>query len=412
MMIRQMEPKDVEAVSSIHSEALGIGFLSTLGEDFLSTIYEGIATSKLGVMLVYEEDSRVVGFVAGSTDTKKLFRDVYRKKLPYIAKKLVFKTLRRPDIIKNLLLSSQYPEMAGDPSKAELLAIAVHRDFRGAGIGRELVSALIDYFEGQGVSRFRVSVDRRLSGADAFYEKMGFELSDTVDIYDKKMDFYVYDLQAGKNGVPWKEKTSRAGFYESTDWDSHWQEELEGGGGAQRFAVLFRKYFGDEYVKQVVRLLPSQNPRILEVGCGTAYSTQELGKMGYKAYALDYSPQVKRFWEPETAQFLIADGFHIPLKGDSFDVVWNAGVLEHFSNPQEMVEEMIRVCRPGGVVCVFVPYLFDITAHLKLYGEENIYTKKKLREELRLLDDVGIRVLYQCGGMIVCGWGRKRGQEK
>ena len=194
-MIRQMEPGDMEAVTILHSKALKIGFLSTLGEDFLGIIYEGITTSDLGVIFVCEEDGKVAGFIAGSTDTKKMFKDIKRRKFTRLAGNLAGKVLRKPSIVKNLRRSLEYPEMAGDSVAAELLSIAVYEDFRGKGIGSALVEALVKYFKERGVSAFKVSVDQRLDGADEFYERLGFELRDSIEIYGKKMNIYIYKIE-------------------------------------------------------------------------------------------------------------------------------------------------------------------------------------------------------------------------
>jgi len=51
------------------------------------------------------------------------------------------------------------------------------------------------------------------------------------------------------------------------------------------------------------------------------------------------------------------DGFSLPFKDQSFDVVYSEGVIEHFpiGRAAEMVREHARVCRPGGLVIVSVP---------------------------------------------------------
>ena len=196
-------------------------------------------------------------------------------------------------------------------------------------------------------------------------------------------------------------------YFESSDWDRFWEDEGGESSALQKIISRFRIHFDNEYVRLITSLGTSKDGRILEVGCGTAYGTHRLGEMGYNAYALDYSPTAARFWDMKIANFAVADGFHLPFKSDSFDLVWNAGVMEHFSDAQPMLKEMIRVCKPGGVVCIIVPYVFDILAHMKVYGEEKIFTRKILKHELRELDDVGIKVLYTCAGMLIAGWGRK-----
>ncbi len=44
------------------------------------------------------------------------------------------------------------------------------------------------------------------------------------------------------------------------------------------------------------------------------------------------------------------DGFSLPFKDKSFDVVYSEGVIEHFPTDyaMAMVKEHARVCRPGG----------------------------------------------------------------
>jgi len=416
-MLRKMDAKDAEAIAKIHVDALGIGFLSTLGEDFLKIVYEGVTSSKFGIGFVYMEDSKIVGFISGSANTSKLLKEIYKKNLLGFGKIIFLKILQKPGIIKYLYGYSRYPDLSKDNIKAELLSIAVMEGYRNKGIGKELVGALIDHFKSLGIFRFKVNVDQRLPGADEFYKALGFKLIGTMEIHNKKQDIYIHepDTVKGRNFSPSYESNAKSKFFDSGDWDKYWKDEMGEGSGVQKIVSRFRKHFGDEYVRQLSDLPLETGRRILEVGCGTAYSTHKLAEAGRDTFAIDYSPIAKKFWNKGLATFLIADGFHIPYKSDSFDLVWNAGVLEHFSNPQDMLREMIRVCRPYGIVCVFVPYVFDITAHLKLYGEENIFTKKKLKDELRELEDVGIKVLFNCGGMIICGWGRKRrniGEQK
>jgi SAM-dependent methyltransferase/ribosomal protein S18 acetylase RimI-like enzyme len=411
-MIRRMEARDAKTISKIHIDALGIGFLSTLGEGFLKTLYEGIARSRFGIGYVYVEDSQIIGFITGCEDVSKLLKEIYRKKLLKFGKTIFLKALRKPGIIRSIYQSFRYPDLTQTKVKAELLSIAVMEVYRDKGIGKELVEALIKHFKGIGISRFKVSVDQRLLGADEFYKALGFKLIGSMEIYNKKLDIYLYELDGikGTGSSHSYENMTKIKFFDSRDWDRYWADEMGEGSGAQKIVSRFRKHFDDEYVKQLRKLSSATDEKILEVGCGTGYSSHKLADIGNNVFALDYSPQAKNFWSKKLANFLVADGFHIPLKSNSFDLVWNAGVLEHFSNPQDMLREMIRVCKPNGTVCVFVPYIFDITAHLKLYGEENIFTKKKLKNELRELEDVGIKVLYKCGGMIICGWGRKKGK--
>ncbi|MFB6219252.1 MAG: GNAT family N-acetyltransferase [Halobacteriaceae archaeon] len=58
------------------------------------------------------------------------------------------------------------------------LAIFVHQEYQGAGIGTELLDTLLGYGAEQGVERVWLTVERWNRAAVAVYEKAGFEITD------------------------------------------------------------------------------------------------------------------------------------------------------------------------------------------------------------------------------------------
>jgi SAM-dependent methyltransferase len=48
----------------------------------------------------------------------------------------------------------------------------------------------------------------------------------------------------------------------------------------------------------------------------------------------------------------------LPFSDSSADVVVSCAVLEHLPSPQEAVDEMLRVLRPGGSVLGYVPFVY------------------------------------------------------
>ena len=48
----------------------------------------------------------------------------------------------------------------------------------------------------------------------------------------------------------------------------------------------------------------------------------------------------------------------LPLLSETFDLVWNSGVLEHFryEHQVEALAEMGRICKRGGKVIIIVPH--------------------------------------------------------
>ena len=45
----------------------------------------------------------------------------------------------------------------------------------------------------------------------------------------------------------------------------------------------------------------------------------------------------------------------IPLESDSLDAVMCSEVLEHVDSPEESIQELVRVLKPGGVIALSVP---------------------------------------------------------
>ena len=61
--------------------------------------------------------------------------------------------------------------------------------------------------------------------------------------------------------------------------------------------------------------------------------------------------------EPTSEIDLIGDGHFLPFKDNTFDAVISEAVLEHVHSPNRVVREIYRVLKPGGYICVAVPFL-------------------------------------------------------
>ena len=68
--------------------------------------------------------------------------------------------------------------LVGDDEGDYELAIFVHQDFQGAGIGTDLLGALLGLGEGAGIERVWLTVERWNRPAINLYKKVGFETTD------------------------------------------------------------------------------------------------------------------------------------------------------------------------------------------------------------------------------------------
>ena len=105
---------------------------------------------------------------------------------------------------------------------------------------------------------------------------------------------------------------------------------------------------------------------VLETGCGTGRISLALARAGARVSCIDISPEAaalakRLFGEAGVPiQVSVASLFELPFPSGRFDVVWNAGVLEHFSEPEraDALRELLRVVKPGGLVITLNPYRF------------------------------------------------------
>ena len=101
-------------------------------------------------------------------------------------------------------------------------------------------------------------------------------------------------------------------------------------------------------------LLP-RTGRSLEVGCGSARMSATLAAQGYDTVCLDFSEtaliSARRNYDTMGASGVLTQGdaYRLPFRDGSFDAVLSAGLLEHFADPQPIVDEMVRILRPGGI---------------------------------------------------------------
>lgn len=120
-----------------------------------------------------------------------------------------------------------------------------------------------------------------------------------------------------------------------------------------------------------------QGLRILEVGCGTGRISARLAAEGAAVSMLDASPaaiQIARrqlALRDAKAEIVQGDMFSLPYDDCSFDVVWSAGVVEHYANAEcvAALREMKRVTSPRGVVVTMVPNSLSVGYRIaKCYG--------------------------------------------
>lgn len=123
-----------------------------------------------------------------------------------------------------------------------------------------------------------------------------------------------------------------------------------------------------------------RDKRILEGGSGIGEISVDVAAEGARVYLLDISMDAlvlsRRLFEDRgvLGVYLNSSIFQLPFRDAVFDVVWNAGVLEHFRYDDQVaiLKEFRRVTRPDGLIIAFNP---NANARLYRWGKRSAEEK-------------------------------------
>ena len=114
--------------------------------------------------------------------------------------------------------------------------------------------------------------------------------------------------------------------------------------------------FIDETKVRYLRPMLPERGTAVEVGAGSGRLLIRVGlEHRYKLIAVDYAPYAIRAVQENYGRAgvegvaIMADAKKLPFPDDSVDIVLSGGLLEHFREPGEIVREMARILRPGGL---------------------------------------------------------------
>ncbi|MGW2933427.1 class I SAM-dependent methyltransferase [Streptomyces sp. NPDC001156] len=119
---------------------------------------------------------------------------------------------------------------------------------------------------------------------------------------------------------------------------------------------------GPAYAAAVDALGLREGDHVLDAGCGTGRALTPLraavGRSGVVLGA-DLTPAMLeaavRAGRNRDGVLLLADVATLPLRTESLDAVFAAGLIAHLPHPAENLRELARVVRPGGLLALFHP---------------------------------------------------------
>jgi ubiquinone/menaquinone biosynthesis C-methylase UbiE len=99
---------------------------------------------------------------------------------------------------------------------------------------------------------------------------------------------------------------------------------------------------------------------VLDVGCGLGDDARRLAEVvgaGGRVVGVDASAAlIERARQPASrVEWIVADAHRLPFPDDTFDAVRTERTLQHVAKPVDVIAEVVRVTRPGGVVVACEP---------------------------------------------------------
>ena len=149
------------------------------------------------------------------------------------------------------------------------------------------------------------------------------------------------------------------------------------------------------FLRVLDRHLPAadgRERRILDVGCGTGTMVGHLSRYG-RAEGVDASEEAVRFCHERGVESAThAAGVPLPFDDATFDLVTALDVVEHVERDDELLADLRRITRPGGMLLESVP------AFQFLWGLQDEVSHHKRRYTAPQLE----------GRMTAAGWSRRR----
>jgi SAM-dependent methyltransferase len=137
----------------------------------------------------------------------------------------------------------------------------------------------------------------------------------------------------------------------------HWAADLRGREYYDVHVSVIEEH--ETCVPTLRRVLGGRGLRILESGCGTGRWMAFFERLGHVPIGVDDSAGALGAARAYDGAIRLVRGDIVtsPFRSESFDAVFSSYVAEHFEDgPDDLLREIRRVLKPGGLLILIVPY--------------------------------------------------------
>ena len=142
--------------------------------------------------------------------------------------------------------------------------------------------------------------------------------------------------------------------------------------------------------------LPASPKRVLDIGCGTGFLTNEIKKMypSAKVIGADVSKTaltIARNQYPQTNFIEVDAEKYLPFETESFDLIFSGEHIEHLKDVDMYLEELHRTAAPNATLILTTPNLTSwLNRILMLFGRQPLWLEPSLRKLLPIVNVCGL----------------------
>lgn len=139
-----------------------------------------------------------------------------------------------------------------------------------------------------------------------------------------------------------------------------------------------------------------KNNTLMDVGCGAGYFMLSASDRGWQAEGTEISDGAIKLAEQKGQRVFKGDIASLDLQKDKYDIATLFEIIEHASNPEDIIKKLSYVLRPSGIIYITTPNYNSLTRRLLgnrwywFHKEHQFYfTNRTLK---RLLEKYGFKI--------------------
>jgi dolichol-phosphate mannosyltransferase len=225
-------------------------------------------------------------------------------------------------------------------------------------------SLYILHRNGLRIAEIPVTLSNRTYG----HSKMDFrEVRRSVKLLVTTYFKSIFNPEKFEISEPFPEELLHKDVQDGQGWEAYWENQKTKAGGLAYDAVaaFYRKFIIRRALNHFVDKYFEPGSQVLHAGCGGGQVDTDI-RNRVEITALDISVNALNMYKRtngDACMLLHGSIFKVPLADESFDGIYNLGVMEHFTEGeiQQILAEFQRVLKPGGRLIIFWPPEFGVS---------------------------------------------------